>query len=300
VGGAPLIPVALRGLAIGAVMALAGMLLFISWPGRVGFVPPRTAMRVATSLAIAAPVLLTLHLAAWAVNADASHQLTSASLSAALATSVGRVELWRTGLALLTLWAVVLARRTSLALLFAFAALLVSGDSGHAAAIQPMLAVPAKALHLLAGAAWMGGLLWLVCLEAGRSVNSLARDDRSREAMRVSSVALAAVIVVALSGVVQTVLFLPALSDLFHSAYGTVVLAKVCGMLILVAFGAYHRFRVLPALARDPRAGEHFAVTLRRELVVLGIVVLLGGLLAHVPPPPKADLHASFPHAPTP
>jgi copper transport protein len=282
-GGAPLIPAALRGIALGALMSLAGMLLFISWPRALGFTPTLRAQRVTTVLAVAAPLLLALHLAAWAVNADPNHQLTSASLSAAFASGVGRVELWRAGLALLALWAVVLARRARLALLFAFAALLVSGASGHAAAIQPLFAAPAKALHLVAAAAWVGGLLWLVCLDQ--------TADRIREAARVSQVALIAVVLVTFSGVVQTVLFLPTLADLFRSTYGALVLAKVFGMLILVAFGAYHRYRVLPAFTRDARATERLAVTVRRELAVFAIVVLLGGLLAYVPPALPADSH---------
>jgi copper transport protein len=310
-GEAPLIPAVLRGLALGALMALAGMLLFMSWPRKVVLVPSRAAQRLVTILSVAAPLLLAVHLAAWAVNADPDHHLTSASVSAALASGVGRVELWRVGLALLSLWALVLVRRERLAVSFALAALLVSGASGHAAAIQPLLAAPAKALHLVAGAAWVGGLLWLVCLRAGPSVASLTRDDHSSEpasltrddntseAKRVSSVALAAVIVVTLSGIIQTVLFLPALSDLFHSTYGAIVLAKVCGMLTLVAFGAYHRYRVLPALAHDAREAERFAVTLKRELAVFAVVVLLGGLLAYVPPS-MAAMHASSSHASTP
>jgi copper transport protein len=310
-GGAPLVPAVLRGLALGALMALAGMLLFMALPRAEALVPSRAAHRLTTLLSVAAPLLLTVHFAAWAVNADPDHQLTSASVSAALASGVGRVELWRVGLALLSLWAFMLARRERLALSFAVAALVVSGASGHAAAIQPLLAAPAKALHLLAGAAWIGGLLWLVCLRAGPSVASLTRDDNngeaaslapddnSNEAMRVSSVALAAVIVVTLSGIAQTVLFLPALSDLFHSTYGAIVLAKVCGMLALVAFGAYHRYRALPALARDARAYGRLAVILKRELVVFAVVVLLGGLLAYVPPS-MAAMHASSSHGSTP
>lgn len=290
-GGAPLIPAALRGVALGALMSLAGMLLFLSWPRAAGFMPSRRAERVTTTLAVAAPLLLALHLAAWTLNADPNHQLTSASLSAALASGVGRVELWRAGLALLALWAVALARRTRLALLFAFAALLVSGASGHAAAIQPLFAAPAKALHLVAAAAWVGGLLWLLCLDQD--------DSCIREAARVSQVALIAVLLVTLSGVVQTVLFLPTLWDLFRSTYGALVLAKVFGMLILVAFGAHHRFRVLPTLTRDARATERLAVTLRRELAVFVIVVLLGGLLAYVPPS-QPDSRTSSSHASTP
>jgi copper transport protein len=288
-GGAPLIPAALRGLGVGTLMALGGLLLFLSWPRPASDVVPRRAMRVTTVFAVAAPLLLALHFMAWSINADADHSLTSASMSAAMASGVGRVEMWRVGMALLSLWALVLVRRVPLALLFAFAALLVSGATGHAAAIQPVWAEPFKALHLVAAAAWLGGLLWLVCLD---------RTDVERfvrESMRVSSVALIAVIAVTLSGLVQTVLFLSAPADLFVTTYGLIVLAKVVGMLILVAFGANHRKRVLPAL-RDVQSGARFVALLRRELVVFAIVVLIGGLLAYVPPAVKASVDASPSH----
>jgi putative copper export protein len=289
-GGAPLIPAVLRGLGVGTLMALGGLLLFLSWPRPATDVVPRRAMRVATVFGVAAPVLLALHFMAWSINADADHSLTSASMSAAMASGVGRMEMWRVGLALLSLWALVLTRRVQLALLFALAALLVSGATGHAAAIDPMWAEPFKAMHLVAAAAWLGGLLWLVCLD---------RTDVERfvrESMRVSSVALIAVIAVTLSGLVQTGLFLSAPADLFFTTYGLIVLAKVVGMMILIAFGANHRKRVLPVL-RDAQSGARFVALLRRELVVFAIVVLVGGLLAYVPPAVKASVDASTSHS---
>jgi copper transport protein len=113
----------------------------------------------------------------------------------------------------------------------------------------------------------------------------------------VSGVALAAVIVVALSGAVQSLLFLPSVKALFSTPYGWIVLAKIAGMAALVAFGAYHRYRVLPSLheeiarATDTGSGRTETVwhaTLRRsvwrEVGVMTIVIMLGGLLAYVSP----------------
>jgi len=287
--GAPLVPALLRGLGVGALMAAAGMLAFLAFGERA----PRDAEHdsrgpeaLARRLSVAAVLLLVLHLLAWAVNAAPEHRLTGGVFSAALSSGVGRTELWRTGLTLLVVWALVIARRPRLALPFAIAALLVSGATGHSAAIQPAWTTPAKAVHLLAGAVWLGGLLWLL---------SLARGDAARlarEGARVSAAALVAVLLVTASGVVQTFLFLPAPMDLFRSAYGAVTLAKIAGLLVLVGFGAHHKFRVMPRLSRDPGLSTHFMVTLRRELVVMAIVVLLGGLLGYVPTPadPRAQL----------
>jgi putative copper export protein len=155
-----------------------------------------------------------------------------------------------------------------------------------------MLAAPAKAVHLLAGAAWLGGLLWLTLGERSD------RDHFTREALRVSSVALWASIAVAGSGVSMALLFLSTPRDLVDTAYGAVLLAKIVGLIGLVAFGAYHRFRALPALRAANVAPATLAATVRRELALMVVVVLLGGFLAYVPPGRPAGRAASSPPAP--
>ena len=292
--GAPLVPAVLRGLGVGTLMALAGVLLFLSLPRAPGEPVARRAARLASWLALATSVFLALHLAAWILNVTPDHQLNGESTPAVLASGVGKVELWRTGLALLAVWAVWLARRPRLALLFACIALAVSGASGHSAAIDPLWAMPAKALHLSAGAAWLGGLLWLVVADR-RDARSFARD-----ASRVSTIALAAVVVVALSGVVQAWLFLPSPWDLFRSSYGAVTLAKIAGVIVLVAFGAFHRYRVLPRLEGDATVARRFAASLGGEVVIMCFILLLGGLLAYISPPRRLERHVASMHSSAP
>ncbi|AHG92244.1 copper resistance protein CopC (plasmid) [Gemmatirosa kalamazoonensis] len=276
--GAPLVPALLRGLGVGALMGLVG-LLTLARSGR--------GLRLASGLAVAAFLLLALHLGAWLMNVSPQRELTGDWVTTALASGVGRVELWRTGLALLALWALGLARRPRLALAFAWGALLVSGAVGHSMAMHAAWAVPAKVLHLAAGACWLGGLLWLiVCAPLGRDGAAFVR-----EAERVSAIALVAVVLVALSGAAQALLFLPTPIALVRSAYGAVTLAKVVGLLALAGFGAYHRFRVLPRLERDRRTG--FGGALRAEVLVMAVVILLGGLLAYIPPPAAPGAHAA-------
>ena len=278
--GAPLVPAVLRGLAVGSLMAVAGLLLFIVW---MGSERDTRAMTFARRLVAIAPLLTLAHLAAWMLNAAPDHRLTGDWMDAAMGSTVGRVELWRTILSLAPLWALVLARRTTLALALTIAALLASAAIGHAAATDAVVAIPAKALHLLAGAAWLGCLLWLI-------LRTDADDPRAdRDALRVSSVALAAVIVVLFSGVVQTLILVP-IRDLV-STYGAVVGAKLIGVVVLVAFGAYNRLRVLPRLADGTLASAargSLRLTVRREVAVMTIVILLGGLLSYVSPPAGA------------
>jgi copper transport protein len=287
--GAPLIPAVLRGLGVGCAMAVAGLLFFVVWMN--AGIDSRPA-RVALAIAVAAPLLLGAHLVAWLVNASPTHSLSAAWLSAALGTSVGRTELWRAGLALAPLWALWLARRPGLALALSVPTIVLSAAAGHSAAIHPGWAIPLKALHLSAVAAWLGGLLWLVVRE---------RDTPgrfAREAEKVSSVALSCVIVVLLSGVAQTALLLHTV-DAFYSPYGVVVLAKVVGLLLLIGFGAWHRFSVLPSLAvrADRETAESLRLSVSREIGLFWLVILLGGFLAYLSPPKPANAIGA-PHTP--
>lgn len=294
--GAPLVLAFLRGAALMTLMAAAGLLYFMGWSAEPRGVAPRSARLAATLLNLAI-VLLMAHLIGWLINGTPGHVLELDWSRRALGSGPGAAEGWRIGLTLVALWALALARRTQVAAFLAFAALLVSGAIGHPAGIVPLVTIPAKALHLMATAIWLGGLVWLVAISA---------DDESRfrrEAERVSGAALAAVIVVALSGAVQSLLFLPRLGALLTTPYGWILIWKMIGMAILIAFGAYHRYRVMPARALRPAVVRALATSdlawptrLRRsvwrEVAVMGIVIMLGAWLAYVSPnatyPPTA------------
>lgn len=283
--GAPVIPAVLRGAGLGALAAAAGMLLMfvVSGPGAKQATDLRVR-RTITLLSLAGAVLLLGHLTTWLINTSPEHTLDTTWAGAALGTSVGKTEMWRTGLAVLALWAWWLARRPGLALAFAVAALAVSGAVGHPAAMHPVVAVPAKAAHLLATGVWFGGLLWLVVRPAGDRAMAFSVD-----AQRVSSFALISVIVIAASGVLQALLFLPTLGAFVTSAYGRLALAKVAGLVALIAFGAYNRQRLVPRLVGDTVSDVtdtgSLRTSVRREIVVMIVVILIGGLLAYVPPP---------------
>ena len=272
----PVLPAILRGLGVGLLTAVAGLLFFLG-TRRDRARQPR-AERLVSRLSIATALLLALHFVVWALAASPDRSLGGDQMAAMLASRVGRVELARSALAVLACWALVLARRERLALVVAIAAILVSSATGHSAAIHPAWTVPARALHLFAVAAWLGGLLWLITLERP-SVEVVAA-----EAERVSSLALAGVIVVSLTGLIQTKFFIGEWGELVHSTYGFVAILKIVGLGVLVLFGAHHRFRVLPKLA-EAGVADDFTRTLRTEVLVLSLVILIGGLLAYIPPP---------------
>lgn len=272
----PVLAALFRGLGLGAMMMGLGVLFFVSTSReRRNLVPPKVIVRAITIGAI----LLVAHMIAWLDHVSPSGSLSGDFLGSVLGSTIGRVELSRTILAVLTLWAIALARRATPALVLGGACLLVSGAIGHPAAIDPYWTIPAKMLHLVAGSVWIGGLVWLIWL---------SRCDEAAcriEAGRVSSVALISVIVIALSGLLETFFFLNTPADLIHSRYGQLVLAKMIGLAILVGLGAYNRFGLLPRLnATD--GPKRLSRSMKAEIAVLSMIILIGGFLAYEPTPP--------------
>jgi len=266
----------LRGLGIGLLTAFAGLLCFLG-ARRDRARQPR-AERLVASLAIAMALTLVLHYFVWMLAVSPDRSLDGAQMTAVMNSRVGRLELARATFAVLACWAVVLARRERLALVFAALAMAVSSATGHSAAIHPAWTVPMRALHLLAIAAWLGGLLWLLTLERSADATVAAETER------VSSAALFAVIVVSLTGIVQTKFFIGEWGELVRSPYGYVALLKLLGLGVLVLFGAHHRYRVLPRLA-EAGVADGLRRSLRVEVLVMSLVVLVGGFLAYIPPP---------------
>jgi copper transport protein len=278
----PVLAALFRGLGLGAMMMGLGVLFFGTSGERRNLHRPKVIVRAITIGAI----LLVAHLIAWLDHVSPTGSLSSNFLGSMLDSTIGRVELLRTVLAVLTLWAIALARRDKLALILGGACLLVSGTIGHPAAIDPYWTIPAKMLHLVAGSVWIGGLVWLVWL-------SRCDEPACRiEARRVSSVALISVIVIALSGLLQAFFFLNTPGDLIHSPYGRLVLAKMIGLAILIGFGAYNRYGLLPRL--DATDGpKKLARSVRVEIAVLAMIILIGGFLAYEPTPPLSRSAAS-------
>ena len=270
-GRRPAVPV-LRSVAITALLALAGLTLLIATLPISG---PRP-LRLAQILAVITTVLLVAYTVAWSSNSAGDGRGVIESVSLTAATTPGALEVARIALAFLALWSLALARRPGLAALFSGAAVLITGASGHPAVTAPMITIPAKSIHLAAAAVWLGGLLWIVTAE--RHGARYVEGTR-----RISSLAFISVIVVVLTGIVQSALFLPRVSALNGSTYGQIVLFKIAGLLVLVLFGAFHR-RAIPRLDTT-MARRRLRGSVRFEILVMLAVGILGGLLAAIAPP---------------
>jgi putative copper export protein len=128
---------------------------------------------------------------------------------------------------------------------------------------------------------WLGGLLWIL------RTAPLERDTQQREAMRVSSLALVSVIAILATGLLQSWFFLNTPSDLVRSTYGRLVVAKIIGLVILIGYGAYNRFSLLPAFA--VAGGFKLRRSVKQEIFLISALALIGGFLAYIPPPPAAN-----------
>jgi putative copper export protein len=255
-------------------MAGVGLLLFGSAAGARRNLNPSS---LATRLLAAGAVLLAGHMAAWLYHISPGRGLSETFGASALTSTLGMIESARVLLALLAFWAIARGGR-KVALILGMGCLAVSGAVGHSAAIEPVLAIPAKIVHLLAGSVWLGGLLWL---------SWTYRRDMTAfriEARRVSFIALLAWLAVAASGVGQAYLFLDGPRDLVSTSYGRLVSAKIAGLLILTLLGAYNRFRLVPYLD-DSRRGRKLSRSITQELAVVAAIILVSGFLANVPIP---------------
>jgi putative copper export protein/methionine-rich copper-binding protein CopC len=262
-----------RGAAVATLLALGGLLAIIVWvaPGE-----SRRASKLAYLLALLLPILLIGHLFFWLRSVSPGDALDLETIPALLGTRAGGLELLRLGLAVAALATLAFGRHLGAAAFLTLLATLVSGATGHALSTDPAISVPAKAAHLAATQYWLGGLVYLI-VEAKNS------PEYRTTAQRISRIAVFAVITITGTGIIQTLAALPAVTSVFTTTYGRLVLAKTAGLVVLVLFGFRNQFSLLPALEEETGAGR-----LRRsvmwEMLVMTVIFVLAALLAYVPP----------------
>ena len=150
------------------------------------------------------------------------------------------------------------------------------GHSGEEA--NHSAAVMALALHIIAAAAWLGGLLLVIVVRpivpAGRIAVILTRY---------SSIALVAFIVVAVSGYARAAIGVGAWDQL-ATPYGLLVLVKVGALLVLGALGASYRRRLIGRMGEE-RGSRRFWTLIAVELAFMGIASGAAAALARTAPP---------------
>jgi copper transport protein len=263
-----------RGIGVLALLSLAGLLVFAS-----GHAGARTHeyFPLARYLAVLASIALLAHLILWDKYVLPGGMFTAATWQAMLASSPGRLELLRVIVTLIAGTLVTVRVRPQLSAIAAAAGVVVTGMIGHPASTSPALSIPTTVVHLAAVALWSGGILSLIVLRGAEPVSFRAH------ALLVSKIALVAFIVTAVTGAIQSALLLTAAGDLLSTTYGRLILAKIAGLLLLGAFGAHHRVRVVPRL---PHGGQkEMALSLRYEMTLMCVVIVVAAFLSYTPLP---------------
>lgn len=154
------------------------------------------------------------------------------------------------------------------------------------------LATVADVAHLVAAAAWAGGLvlLWrtlrLRATPAGRAAPGEPVVETGRIVARFSQLATGGILLAGGAGLALSWSEVGSLDALTGSGYGALLLAKVALVAGLAALGAYNHFRLVPALDRGKAhaAVRRLGTTLRLELVIVVAVVALTSVLVVLTP----------------
>jgi putative copper export protein/methionine-rich copper-binding protein CopC len=149
--------------------------------------------------------------------------------------------------------------------------------SGHAASVGRMngIAILSDTLHVLGAGVWMGTLAAL--LAVGIPAALIATDGAAGAVAAMvrafSPMALAGAAVVAVTGILNVVFQLGAISEVWSTGYGRALLIKLALLAGVGALGFYNWRRVLPTLGDD--AGTRRLRRSARAELGLGLVVLL-------------------------
>jgi cytochrome c oxidase assembly factor CtaG/putative copper export protein len=168
--------------------------------------------------------------------------------------------------------------------LLAVATLVPMGTQGHSGEeANHNAAVAALVLHIIAAAVWLGGLVLMVVIRP-----LVDRPKLAAAMARYSSIALAAFVVVAISGTVRAVIGVGAWNNL-ASPYGVVLLAKVVALIALGVLGAWYRLRLIAGLHTDA-ANRRFWSLIALELAFMGVASGAAVALSRTAPPTTTNL----------
>ena len=146
---------------------------------------------------------------------------------------------------------------------------------GHAAGTaNHSLAVNSLGMHLVGIVTWVGGLIALFAIK-----QDILREAKPMVA-RYSSLALASFVIVGVSGLGSSYVRIPDAAGLL-SPYGQMLFIKVVLLVILGAFGAVYRTRILSKLSEK---GSFFKLAIL-EIFIMGAAIGMGTALARTAPP---------------
>lgn len=172
--------------------------------------------------------------------------------------------------------------------------------SGHAGSASPRgLSIVNDWVHLVSGAAWVGGigLLALVWTRPLRTGDAASRALVAQHVLApFGRVALPAFVIVSLTGLVSLVTQLGSISALWQTGYGRLLMVKIVLVGAIAAASALHALRLRPRLLGHAlsESGERRHWRLVRAEPILGLAVVgVVAVLVAFPLPPRQLLAAA-------
>jgi putative copper resistance protein D len=202
-----------------------------------------------------------------------------------LSTEFGQVWLWHLGFAALAVGiAIRLGPRPALAIVAA-ALLGTLALIGHAAMNQGMAGLLQRAnqtIHLLAGGAWIGGLIPLALLVA-RPASAVDQTDAALR--RFTPYGMSAAILILVSGSLNTTRLVHPLSGLLTTPYGRTLMVKLVLVAVMILLALVNRVILVPALtARSQAATHRLRLSLAIEIAASALIIAAASLLGTLAP----------------
>ncbi len=151
--------------------------------------------------------------------------------------------------------------------------------AGHASALGGPLNAAIDWLHLVAAAAWLGGLPAVYVLAARvRKVGGPVRSVAAEMLRRHGRLALVAAPLVVLTGLANSPLVLGTSRELVASSYGNLLLVKALLASLALAIGAANH------LLLRGRGRGHLATLVGAELLIAAVAVMAGATMVTIQP----------------
>lgn len=247
----------------------------------------RETINIGSLLLIAATIVFTLV----QVN-DIANGLTAADLISYLTTRSGMILIMRIVSAGIL---AVLSRRLPRAgisrpvlwiagLLIAANVLLTFSLTSHSAALNNWLLVIIDWLHIAAMITWVGGLIPLIlAIRALRGIDGGGEKIR-KLVVRFSLIAVISVIVLVASGIYRGQVLTKIPEAVTETTYGNMLIIKTAIVAVMLVFGAINLLILSPRLQSGESAVRWLGRSVRSELGLSLVVLLVTGILTSVAP----------------
>ncbi|MFN4292802.1 MAG: copper resistance D family protein [Thermoflexales bacterium] len=164
-------------------------------------------------------------------------------------------------------------------------------SSRSASLSEWVLPVLADWVHFTFAAVWLGGVAYFAIALAPIALRQRPLlSDLGATIERFSPLAIMSVLVIGLTGIMQSAGFLGGFEALFNTDYGRALLIKTGLFAALIGFGAFHQFVISPQLrtwrARAPSsydAARRFRVSIAAEAAVSALTLAAAAAMTVLP-----------------